>query len=716
MSFTHLHVHTDYSVDGIAKIPALFKEAGRLGQPGLAITDHGTLAGVPEFLYEAQQHPDIKPVVGCEFYLERNRHLYHLILLAKNLKGYHNLVKLCSTARMGLNDARQRITHELLQQYHEDLICTSACIGGEIPQAILAGDYEKAKEIASWYKGLFRDDFYLEVSLHEGGPEVRLASSDNRDAYLRSNNKLVAKQKFACANILRLAAELGIKAIVTNDVHFISKDDAIAQDAFLCSSHNKHISDPDRIRYSHLEYLKNEEEMSAVFPDHPELISNTSEILSKVERYDISVKTQFPPMQHDSDEEFFDAVWAGAEKRFGKISREIDERIQLEISEIFNQGLKDYFLMMKEIVDRIRARGIAISPGRGASPSSIVCYCLGITEVDPVQFRLLSGRFIWKGRTTLPSIDLDIEDGRWDEAFSILSDMFGHDRVALIPVYKTKSIHSTALVVSKGNLSDYLPVKIAIGHPNEDYSLITQYELKWMEGSGAVPLNIISLHALQVLKKTIDLISDRKGEDVDLYSIPLDDAKTLALFASGNTSDIFMFQAKGMQKWLRDFAPDSFSDLVLLNTLYRPGLMDSLPLCLARKRGKEEAKYEIPGLKEIFAESYGVPVYQEQLMLAARLSGLDPYEDEDRKFMRLVIMKKKEEFLYLRNKFIEGGVEKGHPREAMESLYEWLLKEGHWAFNKSHSVSYTLLAFRSAWLKAHFPEEYARAYKENSAQ
>ena len=252
------------------------------------------------------------------------------------------------------------------------------------------------------------------------------------------------------------------------------------------------------------------------------------------------------------------------------------------------------------LVDRIRARGIAISPGRGASPSSIVCYCLGITEVDPVQFRLLSGRFIWKGRTTLPSIDLDIEDGRWDEAFSILSDMFGHDRVALIPVYKTKSIHSTALVVSKGNLSDYLPVKIAIGHPNEDYSLITQYELKWMEGSGAVPLNIISLHALQVLKKTIDLISDRKGEDVDLYSIPLDDAKTLALFASGNTSDIFMFQAKGMQKWLRDFAPDSFSDLVLLNTLYRPGLMDSLPLCLARKRGKEEAKYEIPGLKVIF--------------------------------------------------------------------------------------------------------------------
>jgi DNA polymerase-3 subunit alpha len=784
MSFTHLHVHTDYSVDGIAKIPDLFKEAGRLGQPGLAITDHGTMAGVPAFLHEARKYPDIKPVVGCEFYLESNRHLYHLILLAKNLKGYHNLVKLCSAARTGHNDSRPRITHELLQRYHENLICTSACIGGAIPQAVLAGDYDKAKEIASWYRGLFGEDFYLEVSLHKGGQEVRLACSDDRGAYLRANHELVAKQTAACECILRLAAELGIKVIATNDVHFVSKDDAIAHDAFLCSSHNKLVSDPDRIRYSHLEYLKSEEEMAAVFPNHPELIGNTMEILSKVEKYDISMKPQFPQMPHNSDKEFFDAVWAGAEKRYGKITPEIEKRIQFEVCEIIKQGLTDYFLMMKEIVDRIGTRGIAMSPGRGAAPSSVVCYCLGITDVDPVQFGLLSGRFIWQGRPTLPWIDLDVQDGRWDEVLSILTDMFGQDGVALVPVYPElskltawdavakrlgvtkreqmkfhellmpddylsqgqwyarrakfkdaynkasdvtkeayecaeklsgviygQSIHASALAISKGPLSETVPGEIALGLPDEDHSLTTQYDGRWLEDTGTLLLHVLSLRVLDSIEKTEALISERKGVKVNLESIPLDDSDTLALFASGKTADIFMFQFGGMQDLLRDFAPESFSDLVLLNALYRPGLMDYLPLCLARKRGEEMTKYEIPGLEEIFAESYGIPVYQEQLMLAARLVGLDPYEDEDRKFMKLIIMKR-ESFLYLRDKFIEGGVSKGNSRDTMEALYERLFKEGRWAFNKSHSVSYTLLAFRCAWLKAHFPKEYTLAYKD----
>lgn len=783
MSFTHLHVHTDYSVDGIAKIPDLFKEASRLGQPGLAITDHGTMAGVPAFLHEAQKYPDIKPVVGCEFYLEGYHRLYHLILLAKNLKGYHNLVKLCSAAGTGHNDARPRITHELLQQYHENLICTSACIGGEIPQAILAGDYYKAKEIASWYKELFGEDFYLEVSLHKGGPEVRLACSDDRGAYIRANHELVAKQTAACECILRLAAELGIKVIATNDVHYVSKDDAIAHDAFLCSSHDRRVSDPDRIRYSHLEYLKSEEEMYAVFPDHPELLGNTAEILSKIKRYNTTKKPQFPSL-HDLDSEFFDAVWAGAEKRYGKITPEIEKRIQFEVYEIFGQDLTDYFLMMKEIADRMRARGISMSPGRGAAPSSIVCYCLGITDIDPVQFGLLSGRFIWQGSPTLPRIDLDVQDGRWDEVLSILTDMFGQDGVALVPVYPElskltawdavakrlgvtkreqmkfhellmpddylsqgqwyahrakfkdaynkasdvtkeayecaeklsgviygQSIHASALAISKGPLSDTVPVEIALGLPDEDHSLTTQYDGRWLEDTGTLLLHVLSLRILDSIEKTEALISERKGVKVNLESIPLDDSDTLALFASGKTADIFMFQSGGMQDLLRDFAPESFSDLVLLNVLYRPGLMDYLPLCLARKRGEEKVKYEIPGLEEIFAESYGIPAYQEQLMLAARLVGLDPYEDEDRKFMKLIITKR-ESFLYLRDKFIEGGVSKGNSRDTMEALYERLFKEGRWAFNKSHSVSYTLLAFRCAWLKAHFPEEYDLAYKD----
>ncbi len=689
MSFAHLHVHTDYSVDGIARIPKLFAEAERLGLQGLAITDHGTMAGVPAFLREAEKHPGIKPVVGCEFYVETDTRLCHLILLAKDLTGYHNLVRLCSFARRGPNDARPRITHNLLERYHGGLVCSSACIGGEIPQAILAGNIDKARDIARWYKDLFGEDFYLEVALHAGGDDVPLASCDDREAYNRSNDGLVAKQITSANGIFRLGGELGIKVIVTNDVHFVGKDDAIAQDAFLCRSHRKRISDPGRIRYSHLEYLKSEEEMRALYPEHPEVADNTVEVLGKISRYSIAEKPSFPKLSDNPDRALLDAVSEGAAARYGAVTRSIEVRMLHEVSAIRERGLSNYFLMLKEMVDWARSQGIAVGVGRGASPSSIVCYCLGITDVDPLRYGLLFERFLRSRHDPFPPVDIDFEADRKEEVIGHLKERYGQDCVALVPYYWTigehtawdivdmnplrgvirnQSISDNTVILSPYPLWECLPVEVAEGLPDGDHTLLSQYDDRGAEEAGVVKINLVSLGVLDVIKESVRLIRERRGTDVRLEGIPLDDRETLKVFDSGDTADIFMFQSEGVREWLKAFAPNTFSDLVLLNALYRPGPLEFLPECLARKRGEEKVVYESPGLEDILSESYGLPAYQEQIMRINDLVGLEP-KDSDK---------------------------------------HW---KGHYAFNKSHSVCYTLLAFRCAWLKAHYPEEYAQAYR-----
>ena len=729
MSFAHLHVHTDYSVDGIARIPKLFAEAERLGLQGLAITDHGTMAGVPAFLREAEKHPGVKPVVGCEFYIETDTRLCHLILLAKDLAGYHSLIRLCSFARQGPDDARPCITHELLERYHAGLVCSSACIGGEIPQAILAGDIGKARDIARWYKDIFGEDFYLEVALHAGGDDVPLASCDDREAYNRSNDGLVAKQIISANGIFRLSGELGIKVIVTNDVHFVRKDDAIAQDAFLCRSHRKRLSDPNRIRYSHLEYLKSEEEMRTLYPEHPEVADNTGEVLGKISRYSIAEKPSFPKLSDHPDKALLDAVSEGAAARYGTVTRSIEERMLHEVSAIWEKGLSDYFLMLKEMVDWARSRGIAVGVGRGASPSSIVCYCLRITEVDPLRHGLLFERFLRTGHGPFPPVDIDFEAARKEEVIGHLKERYGQDCVALVPYYWTmekgsawdivdmdplrgviwnQSISDNTVIISPGPLWERLPVEIAEGLPGGDHTLLSQYDGRGAEEAGVVKINLVSLSVLDVIKESVRLIRKRRRwTDIRLEEIPLDDGETLKVFDSGDTADIFMFQCEGDREWLKAFAPNSFSDLVLLNALYRPGPMEFLPECLARKRGEKKAVYEIPGLEDILSESYGLPAYQEQIMQIGRLVGLDP-EDSGMLWKRVGIRTLSSPDL--KELFIESGVRKGHPAEVMEALYARLEKEGSYAFNKSHSVCYTLHAFRCAWLKANYPEEYARAY------
>ena len=556
MSFTHLHVHTDYSVDGIAKIGYLFSKAERLGMPGLAITDHGTMAGVPLFLNYASRFPSVKPIVGCEFFLEKDGRLYHLILLAKNYLGYQNLLKLCSSAHKEKNDDRPRITHESVVKYHEDLICTSACLGGEIPQAILEGDYEKAKRITSWYKDLFGDDFYLEVALHKGGKRIQLSEIDNQEAYLQSNKELVAKQRTVANGIFRLSKELDIKVVVTNDVHFVEKEDAIVHDAYLCHIYHKRIENPARIRYSHLEYLRSEKEMLSLFPNHPEVVSNTQDILDKIETYSIKKKVALPHIYDNPKEVLSMMVYNGAEIRYGKpIPSEVQERLKQELEIIDSTGNNEYFLLIRYIVDILRnEHGFFIGPGRGASTSSLVNYCLGITEVDPLQFGLLYERFLWTRENPFPQIDLDIEDSRRKEAISILQE----------------------------RIMDY----------------------------GLVKMNICNLKILNVIKETLEQIVGKHQVGIDINQIPLNDDKTLNVFISGDTSDIFMFQSDNLRKLLKAFKPSSFTDLVLINAMYRPGLMDKIPQLLARKQGEEKVTYEIQELEPIQKESYGILSYQ----------------------------------------------------------------------------------------------------------
>ena len=653
MSFTHLHVHTDYSVDGIAQIGYLFSKAERLGMPGLAITDHGTMAGVPLFLNYASRFPSVKPIVGCEFFLEKDGRLYHLILLAKNYLGYQNLLKLCSSAHKEKNDDRPRITHESVVKYHEDLICTSACLGGEIPQAILEGEYEKAKRITSWYKDLFGDDFYLEVALHNGGKRIQLSEIDNQEAYLQSNKELVAKQRTVANGIFSLSKELDIKVVVTNDVHFVNKEDAIVHDAYLCHIYHKRIENPARIRYSHLEYLRSEKEMLSLFPNHPEVVSNTQDILDKIETYSIKKKVALPHIYDNPKEVLSMMVYNGAEIRYGKpIPSEVQKRLKQELEIIDSTGNNDYFLLIRYIVDILRnEHGFFIGPGRGASTSSLVNYCLGITEVDPLQFGLLYERFLWTRENSFPQIDLDIEDPRRKEAISILQE----------------------------RIMDY----------------------------GLVKMNICNLKILNVIKETLEQIVSRHQVEIDIKQIPLNDDKTLNVFISGDTSDIFMFQSDNLRKLLKAFKPGSFTDLVLINAMYRPGLMDKIPQLLARKQGEEKVTYEIQELEPILKESYGILSYQEQLIRIAQCMGL--IAEDVQKFRELVEFRNTSHE-DVRDRFIEGGINLGHSKEAMMNLFTRLYEDGNLTFNKSHSVSYTLIAWCCAWLKAHFREEYVQTY------
>ena len=739
MSFVHLHVHTEYSMDAMSNIRGLFERASKQKMPALAITDHGTIAGVPEFLQTAEKYPDVKPIVGCECWLrdQASEKTYHLILLAKNLTGYRNLIKLCNFANSEgkkPGDARPYITAESLAEYHDGLICTSACIGGEIPQKILSGDMAGALDAAKRYNSIFGDDFYLEVSLHKNLGPVKLASCDNRSAYKKNNQGVVRLQQRSNEAIFNIARELGIKVVATNDIHFVSREDGIAHDVMLAVQWKKSIDNPGRRRYSHLEYMKTEEEMRRLFPEHPEVIENTLEVAEKVERYSIWGNIKIPRFSGDPDYDLREAVITGAEKRLGAITPEQQQRLEEELSVITDKGYAAYFLMIKEISDWVRSNGWAMGPGRSSAPGSLVNYCLGITDVDPMKHNLLFERFLNRGQVSMPSIDLDMEQIARDRIVGFLKEKYGEECVAEIEAaevfgeYRAKNyavkklgkgeeaddvarrlshvkygshIHYCSVLVSPKPLKEILPMNNGI----------SEYGAKWTDEIGVLRLNFLSLRTLKVLEDIVLAIEEKYGVLYEPQYLPLDDKETFELFAKGDTVGIFLFEPEGMQEWLRELQPDCFGDLVAIEALYRPGSLEYIPSFVNRKLGKTPVDFLMPELGPILEETYGVLVYQEQQMQICKdVAGFTP-EMADQ-FRKASSKKKMQLLTKLHEDFLKGGQRNGHEIEELEAVWEFM--DQWYPFNKSHAVSYTLVAYWMAWFKANYPEEFYVALLNNN--
>lgn len=845
MSFTHLHVHSQYSLlDGKATIPELVDKAIADGMRGIALTDHGNMFGIKEFWNYVEKKnsglPDdqkFKPILGCEMYMTKGRltenkdktdRRYHLIVLAKNLKGYHNLVKLVSKAWTEGFYHNARTDRYELEAHREGLIVCSACLGGEIPQLILKGDIEGAEERVRWFKEVFGDDYYLELQRHQTFKE-----NANREVYTeqcRVNDEL-----------LRMAAKYNIKTVCTNDVHFTYENDAEAHDRLICVSMQKTFNEP-RLHYTKQEWLKSPAEMAEIFKDHPEALANTQEILDKVEFYSINHAPIMPfydiPKEFGSEEEYrsritekelfdeftqdengnvvlspeeaqkkidrlggydklyrikFEADYLakltmeGAKERYGDpVPPDVEERLKFELYIMKTMGFPGYFLIVQDFINTGRKKlGVSIGPGRGSAAGSAAAYCLGITQIDPIKYDLLFERFLNPDRISLPDIDVDFDDDGRYEVLKYVTERYGAEKVAHIITFGTMAtkmaikdvakvlevplpeanrlarlvpdrlpevdgkspkiniknclkyskefqaeqsnpdervretlkyaeqlegnirntgIHACGVIISRDDITDWVPVSMV---KDADGSKIvsTQYEGSIIEDTGLIKMDFLGLKTLSIIKETLYNIKMRHGIDLDIDHIPLDDKATFDLYCKGATTSTFQFESAGMQNSLRSLQPSKFEDLIAMNALYRPGPMDYIPTFIRRKHGEEEIVYDIPCMKQYLEETYGVTVYQEQVMLLSRL--LAGFTRGESDMLRKAMGKKQiDKMQKLHKKFMEQGMGNGHPEAALTKIWEDWEKFASYAFNKSHATCYTWVAYQTAYLKAHYPAEY----------
>ena len=859
MAFVHLHVHTQYSIlDGQSSIENLFNRAEELGMPGLAITDHGNMYGVKEFFKYAKKHPNVKPIIGCEIYVSKGDHrvkekgYYHLILLAKNYNGYKNLVKIVSTGHIEGFYNRPRVSHEVLEQYHEDLICSSACMAGEVPRAILAGDMGKVDEIIEWHKKVFGEDYYLEVMLHKTEvPGLSQEVYDNQMIY----NKV----------IFEMAEKHHVKVLATNDVHFVRKEDGPVHDRLICLTTNSFVDDPDRMRYTQQEFLKSEEEMLALFPDHPEALSNTLEVLNKVESYSIDSDPILPVFEIDPAfmadidaqmEKYKDIIdagrcdkkgnyrgdgfchsvaylchltYEGARMRYGDtLTDEQAERIDFELKTISRMGFPDYFLIVQDYIAASRAMGSMVGPGRGSAAGSVVAYCLKITNLDPIRYQLLFERFLNPDRVSMPDIDVDFED--LTKAHSYVEEKYGADHVSRVITFGTMAaksaikdvarishlsidesnrltkmvpdrlsekkekeypfnpkldelkpgfkmvekeveeehdgqkvlvkktfqrgmedvdvkinlkncyrlvpefieelkngpdinkevlkyaqalegsirqvgVHACATIIGRGDLTNFLPMCLSTDKETGEKVRTSQYDGHYIEDVGMLKMDFLGLITLQIIHNCLDLIKERFGEDIDIEAIPIDDKPTYELYGRGDTVSVFQFESEGMQSWLQKLHPDRFEDLIAMNALYRPGPLDYIPNFVNRKLGVEAIEYDLPEMEEYLADTYGVTVYQEQVMLLSqKLAGFTKGEADK---LRKAMGKKQIDILNsLKDKFMTGGIAKGHPEKILDKIWKDWEKFAQYAFNKSHATCYAWVSYQTGWLKTHYPSEF----------
>lgn len=849
--FIHLHVHTYYSIlDGQSPVEKLVDKAVANGMRGMAITDHGNMFGVKELynycnkingkLKEQGKEP-FKPIFGCEMYVARRTKAdrvkekgdaggYHLIVLAKNYHGYKNLIKLVSRAWVDGFYSKPRTDRADLEKYHEDLIVCSACIAGEVPAKILKGDIPGAREAIEWYKSIFGDDYYLELQRHEV-----------KDPNQRANRETFPLQQRANKELIKLAKEYGIKVVCTNDCHFVDQENAEAHDHLLCLSTGKELNDPTRMLYSKQEWFKTREEMNEIFADVPEALSNTLEILDKVETYSIDhspIMPFFPiPKEFGTEEETrkrispeelfrefttdengneimsheeaekkikklggidklyrikFEAdylaklAYDGAKRLYGEpLTDEVYERIKFELHIMKTMGFPGYFLIVQDFINSAQDElGVMVGPGRGSAAGSVVAYCLGITKIDPIKYDLLFERFLNPDRISLPDIDTDFDDDGRGKVLEWVEDKYGHDKVAHIITYGTMAtknsikdvarveklpldisnrlckaipdklpdglkmnltnaikcvpelreaeasanpqmantikyakmlegtvrgtgIHACGTIICRDAISDWVPVSTAEDKSDPGHKLLaTQYDGHVIEETGLIKMDFLGLSTLSIMKETVENIRlTHDGFTLDLDTIPIDDELTYKLYQEGRTIGTFQFESAGMQKYLRELRPTVFEDLIAMNALYRPGPMDYIPSFIARKNGKEPITYDIPCMEKYLKDTYGITVYQEQVMLLSRQ--LADFTRGESDALRKAMGKKKKAIVdAMKPKFIEGGKKNGHDPKVLEKIWGDWEKFASYAFNKSHATCYSWVAYQTAYLKAHYPAEF----------
>ena len=852
-NFTHLHVHTYFSIlDGQSPVKALVKKAVDNGMRGMAITDHGNMFGVKELFDEVgkvnkgrkkEGLEPFKPIFGCEMYVARrgmamkqdmklDRGGWHLIVLAKNHVGYRNLIKLVSNSWVDGFYGRPRTDHEQLEKYREGLIICSACIGGEIPSKILAGDIEGARKAVEWHKRLWGDDFYLELQRHEV-----------KDPHIMANRETFPLQQKANMVLLDLAREYNVKVICSNDCHFVNEENAEAHDHLLCLSTGKELDDPDRMRYTKQEWFKTQEEMNDVFADIPEALDNTMEILDKVETYDLESDPIMPffPIPEDfgteelwrqkfteedlykeftSDENGenqlpeeegqkkikklggyekiyrikFEAdylgklAYEGAARIYGEpLSKEVDDRIRFELHIMKTMGFPGYFLIVQDFINSARKElGVWVGPGRGSAAGSVVAYCLGITKIDPLKYDLLFERFLNPDRISLPDIDTDFDDDGRGKVLQWVMNKYGAEncahiitygtmatknsikdvaRVEKLPLDKTNAlcraipdrlpdgmkmnlgnaikctpelqqaeasldererntikyakmlegtvrnigIHACGFIICRDPISDHVPVSTA-DDPDfpEIKTAVTQYDGHVIESTGLIKMDFLGLKTLSEQKEACRNVKLTRGIDIDLDNIPIDDELTYQLYQRGQTIGTFQFESAGMQKYLRELHPTVFEDLIAMNALYRPGPMDYIPSFIARKNGREPISYDIDCMEKYLKDTYGITVYQEQVMLLSRQLADSTRGESDA--LRKAMGKKKTDIVdAMKPKFIEGGKKNGHDPKVLEKIWADWEKFASYAFNKSHAACYSWVAYQTAYLKAHYPAEFMAA-------
>ncbi|MDE7410849.1 MAG: DNA polymerase III subunit alpha [Paramuribaculum sp.] len=878
--FTHLHVHTQYSLlDGQAAVEALVDKALADGMAGIAITDHGNMFGVKEIYnyvnggaikgYKKKleaaikngdtakaekiegyisrlKNKDFRLIIGCEMYVA-NETLHkntdkrdtgrHLVVLAKNLKGYKNLIKLVSKAWTEGFYGHPRTDKSELAAHKEGLIIASACLGGEIPRLIRNGYIEEAERQVQWWKETFGDDYYLELQRHATN-----APGGNRTVY--------EEQKVVNKELIRIAEKFGIKLICTNDCHFVNEEDAEAHDRLICVSTNSDISDPNRMRYTKQEWFKTQEEMNKIFSDIPEALANTVEIVNKVEHYSIDHGPIMPnfdiPKEFGTEEEYrsriteqdlfdeftrdengnvvmeqeaaeekikklggyeklyrikFEAdylaklAYDGAKRRYGDpLTPELKERINFELHIMKTMGFPGYFLIVQDFINTAREKlDVSVGPGRGSAAGSCVAYCLGITQIDPIKYDLLFERFLNPDRISLPDIDIDFDDDGRADVLRYVTNKYGEEKVAHIITYGTMAaksaikdvarieklplsesdrltkliprrmptvngkelkptlencynhvpefkpelnsenplvvetltyakalegtvrntgVHACGVIICRDDITDWVPVSTAIDKSADSQSkekiIVTQYEGRVIEDTGLIKMDFLGLKTLSIIKEAVANIKRTRGIDIDMEKIPIDDEKTYKLYSEGRTTGTFQFESAGMQKYLRELQPSTFEDLIAMNALYRPGPMDYIPDFIARKHGKEPIVYDIPVMEKYLKDTYGVTVYQEQVMLLSRLLANFTRGQSDtlRKAMGKKMIEKMNELKAL---FIQGGEANGHDAKVLEKIWADWEKFASYAFNKSHATCYSWVAFQTAYLKANYPAEYMAA-------